>query len=82
MPGPILSALEKHLHDRLVAKLVAEGNSQADAEEVVKTVASNHPLLDLFMQYGLPFILQLLQNLLALGHAAPPAPAPAPTPQG
>lgn len=80
MAGPLVSALEKFIHDRLVSKLVAEGTSQTDAEAAVGAVASNHPLLDLFMQYGLPFILQLLQNLLALGVHPAPAPTPAPTP--
>lgn len=77
--GPIRQALENLVHRQLKAKLVAEGASEAQAEQVLSMVASEHPLLDLFMQYGLPFIMQLLQNLLAsLLHPTPTPPAPTP----
>lgn len=70
--GPLRAALEKLFRDRLVARLIAEGNSKEEVEATVQSVGSAHPLLDLFMQYGLPFILQLIQNLLDLNKPKPP----------
>lgn len=74
--GPIKNALETLIHNTLKARLVHEGATDADAESVLSTVAGAHPLLDLFMQYGLPFIMQLLQNLLAALIKPTPTPVP------
>ncbi len=79
--GPIRARLEALVHKQLKAKLMGEGASDADAETVLGMVGSEHPLIDLFMQYGLPFIMQLLQNLLASLIKPTPVP-PAPTPVG
>ncbi len=73
--GPIANAFESLLKKKLKAKMMSEGTSAADADAAIEELAGAHPLLDLFMQYGLPFILQLLSNLLALKDISP-APTP------
>lgn len=78
--GPIKNALEALIHDQLKKKLISEGTSEADADKVLTTTASAHPLIDLLMTYGLPYIMQLLSNLLALLQPAPAPMPPAPVP--
>lgn len=67
--------LETFIKGRLMKHLEAQGATPADAEAAIAQLTSEHPLLDWFMQYGLPYILQLLSNLLIK-----PIPIPIPTP--
>ena len=71
-PGSLLAlALKKRLADALTS----QGVAATDASNAIDQLTDDHPLLDWFMTYGLPQLIQLLLNLIPK-----PTPAPAPTP--
>ena len=57
--------LGRLLRKRLVNRLVADGATEAEAEEAMAEAEGDYSLLDMFIKYGLPFILNLLKSLIA-----------------
>lgn len=62
--GPILKRIGKAQRKRWKDQLVSGGATPEEAEAALDEAESDHPLLDMFLQFGLDFIMKLLQSIL------------------
>ncbi len=59
------SLLGRALRNRIKQKLIDDGATDLEAEDALSEAEGDHPLLDFFVTYGLPFLLALLKGLIA-----------------
>lgn len=58
--GPLARLARKRATDVLLKR----GYTQQEIDEAIQDAESDRPFLDIFMQYVLPVLLQLLENLI------------------
>ena len=69
--GPIKKLLGKAQRKRFKTSLIQGGATEEEAEAALTEAESDHPLLDMLLQFGIQFIMDLLKSILASRKAMP-----------